>query len=94
MRKSAGFLLALVCVVLWCAFITQISRSAGQEGFSFSQCMNKGFTKEFCVQTPVSYGGPAACRADDGRLGQILTGWGGQCITPAYSSPYFTPYRW
>ena len=87
-------LIALACVVLWCAFVSQISSSASQEGFSFSQCMNKGFTKEFCVQTPISYGGSAMCRAEDGRLGQVLAGWGGKCVTPPYSSPYFTPYRW
>lgn len=94
MRNSGRLFLALACVVLWCALIVQISGSANQEGFTFSQCINKGFTKEFCVQTPVSYGGPAVCRTEDGRLGQILAGWGGQCIAPPYSSPYFTPYRW
>lgn len=85
-------LLTFACIVLWCAFANQMSSSISREGFSFSQCMNKGFTKEFCVQTPVSYGGPTVCRTEDGRLGQILVGWGGQCVTPPYSSPYFTPY--
>lgn len=94
MRNVACSFITLVCVVLWCVFVGQILRTTSQEGFSFSQCMNKGFTKEFCLQTPVSYGGPAVCRNADGQLGQVLAGWGGQCITPPYSSPYFTPYRW
>ena len=87
-------LVVLLLVVFWCVFVGQIFNTPYQEGFNFSQCMNKGFTKEFCVQTPISYGGPGTCRCPGGHLGQNLAGWGGECICPPYASPYFRPYSW
>ena len=95
MSNKVKTLLALASVIVWCTIINEIIityYNYNREGFSFTQCLNKGFNKEFCVQTPVSYGGPSVCRGPDGRLGQVLAGWGGKCITPAYSTPYFTPY--
>ena len=79
--------LFLILIILFCALIMQLRV---KEGFSFSQCRNKGFSKEFCLQTPVSFGGPTVCRTPDGHIGQILPGFGGQCVTPPYVSPYFS----
>lgn len=58
------------------------------EGFNdFSECLNKGFTKEFCVQTPVSFSSPTMCRCENGTIGQTIPGWIGQCICPAMINP-------
>ena len=53
-----------------------------QETFasSFKSCRNKGYTKEFCLQTPTANFGPSACTCLDGRLGGYLPGFRGQCI--------------
>ena len=52
------------------------------EGFSgsFADCKSKGFTSEFCVQTPISVLGPGQCRCNDGNIGQYLPGFGSQCM--------------
>ena len=89
---SIRSIIALLVVVFACAIVSQLSPS--REGFNFTQCMSKGFTKEFCVQTPVSYGGPSSCRTPDGQLGEIMPGWGGECVAPSYVSAYFKPYSW
>ena len=59
-------------------------RKTHMEGFNnFNTCLNKGFTKEFCIQTPVSFRGSNICRCNNGMLGQIIPGWITQCICPA-----------
>ena len=50
------------------------------EGFSYNECISNGYSKEFCVQTPTSVFGPNVCQCDDGRIGQILPGFRGECI--------------
>ena len=50
------------------------------EPFKYLDCRNKGFSKEFCVQTPISVLGPGQCRCNDGNIGQYLPGFGSQCI--------------
>jgi hypothetical protein len=50
------------------------------EGFSYNECRGQGYSKEFCVQTPISVFGPNVCQCDDGRIGQILPGFRGECI--------------
>jgi hypothetical protein len=72
--------ITLMSIIILCSLSAQIFVSRHREGFGFSHCMNNGFTKEFCVQTPVSYGGPGMCRTNDGQIGQVLGGWGGQCV--------------
>ena len=57
-----------------------------KEGFlgiqlpSFKKCRSKGYTKEFCLQTPLAWGQPGMCQCQDGSLGQILPGFRGRCI--------------
>jgi hypothetical protein len=54
-----------------------------REGFqTYQQCIDSGFTKEFCVQTPSSvFGlGPGTCMCDDGTIGRYLPGFRGQCV--------------
>ena len=56
--------------------------SPTREGFSssFNKCRAKGYSKEFCVQTPTTHFGPAACRCPNGMLGQRYPGFGGKCV--------------
>ena len=57
-----------------------------REGFSsaFNKCRGKGFSKEFCIQTPSTHFGPGTCRCPNGMLGQRLPGFGGKCVCTPY----------
>jgi hypothetical protein len=58
------------------------SQSFIREGFSsnYNSCIAKGYSKSFCVQTPTSTYGPSSCLCEDGKLGRIIPGFGGQCV--------------
>ena len=43
-------------------------------------CRNKGFTKEFCLQTPYTRMAPGTCMCEDGRLGRMQPGFKGNCV--------------
>lgn len=49
-------------------------------GISYSECRATGYSKDFCVQTPVSLFGPAGCLCEDGSIGMIHPGLRGQCL--------------
>jgi hypothetical protein len=70
----------LLCFVLMVLAIFLLKNR--QEGFStaFNSCRAKGYSKEFCVQTPATHFGPAACRCPNGMLGTRLPGFGGKCV--------------
>lgn len=51
---------------------------------SFNDCRAKGFSKEFCVQTPSTHFGPAACQCANGMLGVKYPGFGGECVCSPY----------
>ena len=51
-----------------------------KEGFSYTDCRIKGFTSEFCVQTPIATSGVGTCLCDDGTIGLQLPGFGGDCV--------------
>lgn len=59
-----------------------LSRCKTNEGFtgSFADCKSKGFTTEFCVQTPIATMGVGTCLCEDGNLGLQMPGFGGQCV--------------
>ena len=83
----------LLLLIIFIAIISEPIFHNGTvlEGFgNFSECLNKGFTKEFCVQTPVSFSSPTICRCENGMIGQIIPGWVSQCICPEMISPYLT----
>jgi len=51
------------------------------EGFTtYNDCLARGFTKDFCVQTPVSALGPGGCLCDDGSIGYTIPGFRGECV--------------
>jgi len=72
-----------IIVISLCAFI---QLQPAKEGFfsppSFADCRADGFTKEFCVQTPLSapWLGPDVCRCPSGELGRRLPGFRGECV--------------
>lgn len=72
--------ISLFVVSIIAYFISR--RSASKEGFSgrYESCMSQGYSKEFCVQTPTSALGPNACQCEDGNLGTIMPGFGGNCV--------------
>ena len=47
---------------------------------SYEKCINSGYTKEFCIQTPTSVLGPAGCLCRDGSVGRIIPGFRGKCF--------------
>ena len=47
---------------------------------SYQQCINNGYTKEFCSQTPTSSFGPNVCLCNNGSMGYILPGFRGKCV--------------
>lgn len=76
--KQYFWILLLLLFILFSVF----SQRNVKEGFSpsYQNCIDQGYSKEFCVQTPVSAYGPSTCLCDDGRLGRIIPGFGGECI--------------
>ena len=50
-----------------------------EEFTTYAKCRKSGYTKEFCVQTPVSVFGPNVCQCVDGTIGTILPGMQGEC---------------
>ena len=68
-------------VMLFCILAVYIySKNTVIEGATFSECRSKGFSKEFCLQTPASLPfGPASCRCEDGSIGRIIPGLRGEC---------------
>ena len=55
------------------------------EGFSgsYANCRSKGFTSEFCVQTPIASYGVGTCLCDDGSMGLQMPGFTGECVCQA-----------
>jgi hypothetical protein len=47
---------------------------------SYQECIDKGYTKEFCLQTPSSVFGPSSCLCNNGSMGYLLPGFRGHCV--------------
>ena len=47
---------------------------------TYQKCINSGYSKEFCIQTPTSVLGPAGCLCRDGSVGRIIPGFRGKCF--------------
>ena len=54
------------------------------ETFSnFKQCRARGFSKEFCIQTPAAVSLPdALCSCSNGRKGRYMSNRQGECVCP------------
>ena len=57
------FLVIIITSLFATNYRDQVER---KEGFSYTDCRNKGFTSEFCVQTPIATSGVGTCLCDDG----------------------------
>jgi len=82
-------LLALLAVIAYvylkrckCGCIFGIGCKCSREGFStdYLDCRAKGYSKEFCVTTPLAYFDVGTCRCDNGELGRLLPGFRGECV--------------
>jgi len=73
--------LILLFVIITSLFATTYRDNVNRkEGFSYNDCRNKGFTSEFCVQTPIATAGVGTCLCDNGDIGIQLPGFGGECV--------------
>jgi len=49
-------------------------------GGGYHHCINSGYSKEFCLQTPTSVLGPNGCLCHDGSFGYLAPGFRGYCV--------------
>ena len=92
MNQGTKVILIFLLFIAFCVLIKYNLKESNKEGFEFTRCMNSGFTKDFCIKTPQTIGGPSVCVTDKGDIGQNLSGYGGGCNSPAYISPYIDLY--
>lgn len=69
----------IISIVLGVSMLLQ-GKKEGFESSSFVECRAKGFSKEFCLETPTLYFGPNACSCEDGSIGRFLPGFRGECV--------------
>ena len=73
--------LIMLFIIITSLFATTYRDNVSRkEGFSYNDCRNKGFTSEFCVQTPIATAGVGTCLCDNGDIGIQLPGFGGECV--------------
>lgn len=81
--------IGLIIVILFFSYLNIPTKNQNinknlKEGFgnhhSYNECINQGYTKEFCVQTPVSVLGPGYCLCRNGLLGFREPGFQGRCV--------------
>ena len=81
-------ILCVASMILFLIVLINLINAKNCEGFdnesSYNSCINKGFTKEFCLQTPNSIS-PGTCRCDNGSIGYYLPGFGGECMCGYYN---------
>ena len=83
MKVSTFCSTALILLVIILTSLFALDYRVGvdrKEGFSYTDCRNKGFTSEFCVQTPIATSGVGTCLCDNGELGLQMPGFGGECV--------------
>ena len=78
MRNMLYAVIFLVAVIT----LSLVGSCRCKENFtgSYADCRSKGFTAEFCVQTPVATQGVGTCLCDDGTIGLQMPGFGGECV--------------
>ena len=76
---KCGLLTILFLTILIISYYIVVEKT--NEGFtSFVKCRSKGYSKEFCLQTPITYWGPNSCLCKDGSRGIIHPGLRGECL--------------
>ena len=70
-----------ILIALFIFIVSLFFKDKVKEGLStYSECINKGYTKSYCVQTPTSTFGPGICKCKDGHLGRRIAGFMGECV--------------
>ena len=76
------FIVAFIILLL--IVVINLLNKKSCEGFNnnenYQSCINKGFTKEFCLQKPSSVFFPGTCKCDNGSIGYYVPGFSGKCI--------------
>ena len=67
-------------VALFCLILIMSLVKTTREGFSYNECRDKGFSKEFCVTTPIAAQSTGICLCDNGSVGLQMPGFGGACV--------------
>jgi hypothetical protein len=80
--KLIKFIIITLLLILANEIINNFNKKGLLENFSSSyhHCINSGYTKEFCLQTPTSVLGPNGCLCHDGSLGYLAPGFRGYCV--------------
>lgn len=72
--------LLLIIVIIFFSYLNIPKKKEGFNNISYNECRNQGYTKEFCLQTPVSILGPGYCLCRNGLLGFREPGFRGRCV--------------
>ena len=51
-----------------------------REGFSYKKCINRGFSSDFCLTTPIAGATTNVCLCKDGSEGVTMYGTGARCM--------------
>lgn len=76
--KGICFLLGVLIIVLCLGKVVNVKETFISN--DYTNCINKGFTKEFCVQTPYAANVVGTCLCDDGNIGVQMPGFQGECV--------------
>lgn len=70
----------LIIFIIMLLIIIQKNNIENYTSLDFINCRSKGYTKEFCIQTPYAYMDVNTCMCSNGELGRRLPGFHGKCI--------------
>lgn len=78
-------------IVLLSIIIINLLNKKHCEGFNsgskdYKSCIEKGFTKEFCLQTPSAAFFPGTCKCENGSIGHYIPGFKGECMCGYYNN--------
>lgn len=75
-----SIVILLLIIIFANTIFSKVDISENFDSISYSDCLSKGYTKEFCGKTSVSFMGPSICTCSDGSIGTIMPGFRGGCI--------------
>jgi hypothetical protein len=88
--KILGFAVLVILFMSFNVFYSKTKELADEKNkktienftgeMSYNDCVGKGYSKEFCVQTPTSVLGPSGCMCPNGSLGHRIPGFRGRCV--------------
>lgn len=74
-------IILLISTLVFNSIYKQYKEEKAENFTSFYQdCINSGYSKEFCSQKPTNVLGPSGCLCHNGSVGNIVTGFGGRCV--------------